>query len=107
MYTGLIDAFSGKIDVHVEDIHLVLDYEKLFHRVTDKHLAKLHKKRQTQHCWCFQAVGASVDFPLGVKVRLSAIAIMCQHHVKSAFESFLGYLQILLFQSSRGNSKTS
>jgi len=68
-FPGLIEAFSGRMNIHIEDVHLIVNYDKMFQHATDPHLGKLHKKQQTQHCWCFQAVASSVYFPLGVKVR--------------------------------------
>jgi hypothetical protein len=74
---GIEEAFKGRLKVNVEDVHLIIDYESIFAASVDKHLGRLHKKMQTQHCWCFEAIEQSINFPLGCKVWLIEMFNYC------------------------------
>lgn len=65
--SGLESAFTGKLKVTVEDVHLVMNYYDFLTPCRDTSLGRLHKEEQTQHTWMFEAVDPSVHFPLGVK----------------------------------------
>ena len=70
---NIIDNFkNSKIPTTMKDIYVIPAYGALIEKRIDSKLAHLHKGVHTQHCWRFEAVLPSPNFPHGCKTTYKA-----------------------------------
>jgi hypothetical protein len=63
---------NSKLNIKVEDVYVVPNYQSFFAGCIDPHLSRLHKEERTQLQWRFEAIKPSAYFPCGVKTTYRA-----------------------------------
>lgn len=74
-YTREIDIiFNGSLKAKVKDLYIIGDFSKFFEPCIDQYFEAYAKEEDTQHCFKFEAVDVTPDFPYGVRTTYRAYA---------------------------------